>query len=362
MPKTLLLIGGGHAHLHILKKLQSETIPDVKVTLISPSPYQYYSGMVSGYVEGLYTLAEIRVDLHLLTERSGVNFIEDQAVELDAANKLLITEKGLRLAYDAISFNIGSLTARPFIPGSVNTGTMVKPLDDFINNLLAADCGHPVVVVGGGASGIEISLALQARRRKLGSVDPVTLISAGPLLEQAGHNVSRKITEIVKLKGIRLYSNDTPAQVLSNQVFLQSGNNVFFQQLLWLTGGRAPSLFVKSALKVDDYGYLQVHSTLQSIEYANIYGAGDCISIVSCPDLPKAGVYSVREAPFLWDNLRAFFCGDPLKSYHPQTKYLAILSTGDQEAFLLYGNRAIHNKWCWKLKRKIDKAFVAKYQ
>ncbi|WCK52953.1 FAD-dependent oxidoreductase [Aneurinibacillus sp. Ricciae_BoGa-3] len=362
MRKTLLLIGGGHTHLHILKKLQSENILNVKVILVSPSFFQYYSGMVSGYAEGLYALDEIRVDLQRLSQLGRVEFIEDRAVFLDPLNQIVHTQQGLALKYDVVSFDIGSRTAHPTIPGIAENEIMVKPMDQFVKAVQTFDRAQHIAVVGGGASGIEVSLAIQARRRKLGMLTPVSLVSAGLLMEKSGHYVSRKITEIVQQKGIRLYQNDGVVQASSNRMYLQSGNHVTSDQLLWLTGPQAPSLFSKSGMKVDEHGYLAVYSTLQSVEYPNIFGAGDCISFAEYPNLAKAGVYAVREAPILWRNLKRYFSGNQMIQYHPQNKYLSILSAGNREAFLLYGSIALHGTWCWKLKRKIDKAFMNKYK
>jgi NADH dehydrogenase FAD-containing subunit len=134
-----------------------------------------------------------------------------------------------------------------------------------------------LVVVGGGASGIEMSLSLQAHRKDLGFKHPVTLISKGPLLGQAGRRVTRKITGIVQNKGIHLMENDPVISVHMNRVDLQSGHTVDYDQLLWLAGPAAPPIFRKSVMPTDAEGYLLVNDYLQSVVYENMFGVGDCI-------------------------------------------------------------------------------------
>lgn len=65
--KKLLLVGAGHAHLQVLKSMRRKRWPETEVTLISPSRFQYYSGMFSGLIEGHYTLDEVRIDVKRLT-------------------------------------------------------------------------------------------------------------------------------------------------------------------------------------------------------------------------------------------------------------------------------------------------------
>lgn len=359
--KKLVLVGGGHAHLHVLKELRHTQMPDVQVTLISADRYQYYSGMFSGYVEGLYGLDDIRIDLVRLCEAANIEYIQDRIEKIDPDGQEVFLSQGVRLGYDVISFNVGSLTANTTIPGVDEHALLIKPnhMISRINDISLTN-GH-LVVVGGGASGVEISLSLQAKRKAFGHQTPVTLISSGRLMEGAGKRVSTKIKEIIHNKGIRLIQNDPVVAINGDKLHLQSGNTAGYDQLIWLTGPAAQALFRNSGIPVDRNGYMLVTDNLASAAYPNIFGAGDCITLKSNPSLHKAGVYAVREAPILWLNLQSYLSNRQLQSYRPQSRYLSILSTGEEEALLLYGGKAFHGKWCWRLKRRIDQAFIQRY-
>ncbi|MGN7308696.1 FAD-dependent oxidoreductase, partial [Bacillus subtilis] len=206
MPRKLLLVGGGHTHLHILKKLQQNRIPNVEVTLLSPSPVQYYSGMLSGFVEGLYTEEQIRVNLRMLCEGAGVSFIQDRAASVDPINQTVVTDRERRmLPYDVVSFDIGSEVAATDIPDAKTFSIRVKPMELFVSSIHQLDLSDRIVVVGGGASGIELALALRARQLRHSGfeIKPITLITSGALMGRSKSWIERKLTHIVLRKGIQ---------------------------------------------------------------------------------------------------------------------------------------------------------------
>jgi pyridine nucleotide-disulfide oxidoreductase family protein len=362
MMNNVVLVGGGHAHVYILKQLQLGKWSETQDTLISPDRYQYYSGMFSGYVEGFYGLKEIRIDLVKLCESANINFIKDTVDRVHPEQQEIVTSNGTRMKYEAISFNIGSNIANTNIPGVQDYAVLIKP-NQLISGLKDSSLSNErLVVVGGGASGFEISLALQASRSRLGLTHPVTLISAGHLMKYTGKQGSRKAEKIVRSKGVNLIQNDAVISAHEDWLELESGLTIAHDELVWLTGPAAPPLFRTSDLPTDIKGFLSVNDNLQCVAYENMFGAGDCISLTSYPSLHKAGVYAVREAPVLWSNLDRYLSGRRLKKYRPQSHYLSILSTGEGEALLLYRGLSFHRKWCFRLKRYIDSSFVRKYQ
>ncbi|WP_394174166.1 FAD-dependent oxidoreductase [Guptibacillus hwajinpoensis] len=358
--KKLLLIGAGHAHLHIMKKFQEEQL-DIEVTIVSPSDYQYYSGMFSGYMEGVYSEEEMRVHLPSLADRAGVTFVNGAALSIDAKGKVVLTEKGDVLSYDILSVDIGSYTAGINVPGARNHALRIKPnyrIEEVAKKMWEAE--NPVIV-GGGAAGIEIALSLTARRRKEGK-KAVTLISHSKLLQASPMKAQSKIEQIARNKEMHLYLEEAVSNVTTNHVVTSSGNNISYDQLLWLTGPKAPDLFRASKLPIDQAGYLLVEDTLQVKEYPAIFAVGDCATLRDYPDLPKAGVVAVKQSEVLWENLKAFLQQKDGVRFQPKKAYLSILSTGEEEGLLLYGKHILHHHLSWKLKNKIDRRFMEKYK
>ena len=102
-------------------------------------------------------------------------------------------------------------------------------------------------------------------------------------------------------------------------------------------------------------------ATLQTVADAPIFAVGDAGTIQGSRT-PKAGVYAVRQGPFLWRNIERMLRGQPLEEYVPQRGFLSLLATGDGRAILSYKGLAFHGEWCWRLKDYIDSRFMDKYQ
>lgn len=358
--KKLLLIGAGHAHLHIMKKFQEEQL-DIEVTILSPSDYQYYSGMFSGYMEGVYSEKDMRVHLPSLADLAGITFIKGAALSIDAKGKVVLTEKGDVLSYDLLSMDIGSYTAGIDVPGARSHALRIKPnyrIEEVAEKMWGAE--YPVVV-GGGAAGIEIALSLTARRKKEGK-KAVTLISHSTLLQSSSLKAQSKIEQIARSKKMNLILKEKVANVTTTSVITSGGKEIPYDQLLWLTGPKAPEMFRASKLPIDESGYLLVEDTLQVKEYPAIFAAGDCATLRDYPDLPKAGVVAVRQSEVLWENIKAFLQEKDGVRFQPKKAYLSILSTGEKEGLLLYGKITLHHNLSWKLKNKIDRRFMEKYK
>lgn len=358
--KTLVLVGGGHAHLHCLEQLKNEPLENVHIVLVSPSRFQYYSGMFSGFTEGVYSIDDIRIDLERLCEKIGCTFIKDAIAAVDARAKTLKGADGAVYHYDLASFDIGSRTAIPdAMKEHVST---IKPNYLFPEQLLRLRNSASPVIVGGGAAGTELAFSILAWRKKHAMRANVLLLSATPLLANEVRGASEKIESIAKRKGLPFITGASVKKTYAKSIATTDGRHFPQSDILWLTGPESDELFQQSALPTDDSGFLLVNQSLQSVGHPDIFGAGDCISIDRYPRLAKNGVYAVRQGPVLWKNLKNSLSGDKLISFKPQKNFISILSIGGGEAFLTYGKWATHGKIPWLIKQHIDLKFMKRYQ
>ncbi|ANU11018.1 pyridine nucleotide-disulfide oxidoreductase family protein [Planococcus antarcticus DSM 14505] len=358
--KTLVLVGGGHAHLHCLEQLNTDSPKDWRVLLISSSPYQYYSGMFSGYTEGVYSLEDIRIDLKKLCEKIGATFTEDAVMAIDLEAKELTGSDGVVYPYDVVSFDIGSRTD---IPETVEEhAASIKPNYRFPDQLVRTrDSAHPVIV-GGGASGVELAFSILSWRKQHDLPVNITLFSSTSLLIGQGAVASKKIEAIAIKKALAFFPH-TSIQAIDGQSVTTSASQTFPQSdVLWLTGPKSVALFSLAGLPTDAGGFLLVNEALQSVQHPEIFGAGDCITIDRYPTLAKNGVYAVRQGPILWKNLKNSLSKDKLLPFDPQKKFVSILSTGGGEAFLSYGEQHFHGRIPWKIKQHIDRKFMKRYK
>lgn len=172
--KDLVLVGGGHSHVHVIKMFGMQPEPGVQLTLVTRDVETPYSGMLPGYVAGYYTRAECHIDLAKLCAFANCRLIHAEAIHIDTNNKQVFLRGRPPVSYDVLSLDIGSapkpsVQARTGQP-SVSSITPVKPIDGFcarwetiLSRILSADASvtQRIAVVGGGAGGVELALSMQ---------------------------------------------------------------------------------------------------------------------------------------------------------------------------------------------------------
>ncbi len=364
--RHLVIVGGGHAHVAVLKSLAMRPEPAARVTVVSPDSYATYTGMVPGVLAGQYQPRDAQIDVRALAARADAAFVRDRVVRVDPERRVLDLADRPPLTYDLVSFDIGS---RPF--GAQRVGgdapvVMVKPIERALREIEGAlgtappAGGHHAVVVGAGAGGTEIAFALAARLQDGGSV---TLCDGAPV-PVASHSlrVSRLVLRELGRRGIRFVGTAEVEHVSAREVVLTSGQSLPATLIVWATGAAGPPLFAQSGLAVDARGFLLLNDELRCPDHPEIFAAGDCATMIAHPTLPKAGVYAVREGPVLTHNLRAALRGTArTQVYHPQRHALSLLNTGDGAAILSYKGLAARGRWVWRVKDRIDRAFIQRY-
>jgi NADH dehydrogenase FAD-containing subunit len=348
--KRIVLVGGGHVHLFFIKRIINNPLDALEVILISPSLYQYYSGMFSGYSEGLYQVDDIRINLLELSRKANIQFIEDAVIKVHPNENCVTTKSGKTVYYDVESFDIGSETLGADQPNIMSFAKFIKPNDRFIQTIDDVRSASKPVIVGGGAAGSEISLSIDAWRKNRGIESPLTLITASSLLESESRKASIKLVDQFKTTDIRLLTNSKVESIDNHVIHLNGNEKVEYDKIIWLTGPKASNLFKESHLQTNDKGFLVVNNSLQSIDYANIFGAGDCVTLLGFPSLPKNGVYAIRQAPILYENMLRYLKGQTVRDFKPQKNFLSILSLGNKRALLLYGRKVLLGKFPWRLK------------
>ena len=374
MGSRLVLAGGGHAHLFVLEGLAHGGFPaGIAVTLVAPERQHAYSGMVPGLVGGRYRADEVVVDLGALARAAGAEFREGLVRSLDPGGRSVTLTDGARLSYDLLSLAVGSGNAGAALPGVAQHALLVKPIDRALLILPALEravaragiAGPAVLVVGGGAAGVELAFNLRARLRRLGRPDaPVRLVDGHDHILRDRSPACRRAAETaLAAQDIHLVLGSGVARLSADRLYLKSGTALEAQLVVWATGPAAPGLFGGTGLATDDRGYVLVDPSLRSISHPEIFAAGDAASLSGRPELPKSGVYAVRQGPVLRDNLASAAAGrTPARRFRPQRRFLALLNTGDGRAILSWGGVAVGGRWAMALKDRIDRRFVARFR
>lgn len=373
--KELVLVGGGHAHVHVLKSFGIRPMPGVRVTLIARDIETPYSGMLPGFIAGHYTRGECHIDLRPLARLAGARLIHDEAVGLDLAARCVHCRGSPPVGYDVLSIDIGSTPHLGSVPGAEEHAAPVKPIDRLaerwqriVARVVAADSPVRFVTVGGGAAGVELTFAMRHRLRGLlreRGRDPdgvaFTLVTAGTIL--AGHNVSvrRRFRNLLATRDVAVVENSAVTAVEDGTVVCADGARLAFDELVWVTEAGAASWLADTGLALDVGGFIEIGATLRSVSDPQVFAAGDVAANIDHPR-PKAGVFAVRQGPPLANNLRRALAGRPLVSFVPQRAFLSLISTGNRCAVVSRGRLAAQGPILWRLKDWIDRRWMRQYQ
>ncbi|HVC19597.1 MAG TPA: FAD-dependent oxidoreductase [Vicinamibacterales bacterium] len=369
MTTRWILVGGGHAHLHVLRQWARAPLPGIELLLISPYDHHHYSGMVPGFLRGTYPEEALTVDLRALARAAGGRFVRAFAEAVDGPGRL-VEAAGERLAFDAVSLDVGSAPAGRRLPGveahalSVRPMTRAVALRARLDALLDQPSERPlsVIIVGGGAAGVEVALALERRIAEGGRARVVRVIERGAtILREFAPAVRQRARRLLERRGIEVWTASEVSEVEADAVRI-GGARVPSDLTVWLTGAAAPDLLDASRVPRDAAGFLHVDGTLRAVDGTPVWGAGDCVSIRGAEGLPKAGVYAVREAPLLDVNVRAALRGGAPRRYRPQRTFLSLMNTADGRAILRWHGLVLHARAAWWLKDRIDRRFMRRYQ
>lgn len=357
----LVLVGGGHAHLRTLADTRRFQKRGHRVTLVSPSPFHYYSGMGPGMLGGFYSPEEARFPIRRIVENQGGRFIQDQVVRIDPGGRALHCASGACLPYDVASFNVGSgIPGENLLREPRDNVVPVKPVENLsqAREKIRAAVDLRVVVIGGGPAGVEVSGNAAASRgdRNL----HISLVAGTRLLGGFPSAARNAALRSLRERGVEVFEGAKADQVQEKEVRLGDGRLLSFDLCFLAIGVRPPNLFARSGMPHGNHGALEVNRYLQCLQYPRIFGGGDCIDFLPRP-LDKVGVHAVRQGPVLRHNLLAALEGWPLRAFKPKSAYTLILNLGDGTGLLLWRSIVLHGKLFFTLKDRIDRRFMKRF-
>ena len=366
--KQIVLLGAGHAHMHVIKHWQRASAPNAQLVVISPLGEQVYSGMLPGLMAGTYSQAQCTLRVARMIKDSQARWIEARAHRIDTARQLVLLDNGEAVPFDTLSIDIGSAMDKDElekrIPGATEHAMFIRPIDKFATLWPAtlkklSTKPHSVAVVGAGAAGVETILAVAKALRDSKTQAGLTLISGTKGLM---HNYSPKAKQLAGywLKKLNVQVIEQRCVGLTaDSLTLHGGLRLQCDLAILTTGGHAPKMLAHSDLSLNDHGYVRVNEFNQSHSHPNIFAVGDASASTPYPH-PRSGVYAVRAGPPLLVNLVASANSAPLVAHKPPARTLNLLNLGNGRALATWGNWASCSRVYWWWKNAIDKGFIAK--
>ena len=375
----IVLVGGGHSHVAVLKRFGMRPVAGVRLTLVSRDLLTPYSGMLPGLVAGHYSPEQAHIDLRKLSRFANARVLHAPATGVDPGARRVFAAGRPPIGFDLRSIDIGSQPTLHAIEGAKEHALGIKPIDVFRERWAAVerDCLQRggrlrIAVIGGGAGGTELSLSLRHRLRTLleragvpDGVEITLLAETREVVESHAPAVRRRMTRLLGERGVRLLAGHRVVAVRADGVDAVTAGGeraaVDCDLAIAVTHAGAADWLGESGLELDDAGFVRVRETLQSTSDPSVFAAGDIASFEAHP-LPKSGVYAVRQGPVLAENLLRLAAGRPLRPYRPQPLTLALISSGDRNAVASWGRLALEGRWVWGVKDWIDRRWMRKYQ
>ena len=373
--KDLVLVGGGHSHVAVLKRFGMKPVPGVRLTLICRDAHTPYSGMLPGYVAGHYDFDEAHIDLGALARFANARFYHSAVTGLDLNGKRVLCDNRPPVPFELLSINTGSTPNTSLVPGATSNVVPVKPINNFLDRwealsdrAMSQEGPMRIAVVGAGAGGVEILLAIQHRlgRLRAAAGKPTDNIefhlfsNTENILPTHNAKVRATFLKTLQHRNVALHLGEPVTQVEPGILRTGAGDAIAADEILWVTAAGAPDWPAKAGLDTDAGGFIKVTDTLQSTSHPDVYAAGDVAAMVNHPR-PKSGVFAVRQGKPLARNLRRALLGKQPTAFRPQSKFLSLISTGDKYAIASRGGWSVEGRTVWTWKDWIDRRFMDKF-
>ena len=372
--KDLVLVGGGHSHVIVLRRLGMHPIPGVRITVVARDLHAPYSGMLPGLIAGLYGFDDVHIDLGPLARFAGARLFHAEAVGLDLDRRTVLCRNRPPVPYDVLSIDVG-IAPRLDVAGAVEHAVPVKPIGGLVarwerleRRVRESPRRLRVATVGAGAAGVELTLAMQhalstrARDESGGfHVPEFHLFGAAPtLLPTHNRGARRRFGRVLAARDVHLHLGTRISRVEPGRLETTRGESLEVDEVVWATAAAPPPWPAASGLAVDGAEFIAVDATLQSTSHPGVFAAGDVAAVLDHPR-EKAGVFAVRQGAPLAANLRRALLGKRLRPFSPQRRFLSLVSTGDRYAVASRGRMSAEGAWVWRWKDWIDRRFMRRF-
>ena len=357
----LVLIGGGHSHLSVLMKLSKKPLNGNRITLITNEIDTPYSGMIPGYIEGIYSWRDSHIDLYRLCLKLNVRFIHAEVERVSAYEKEIYFKDRPKIKFDVLSINTGIQSNNREIKGAAKYCLPVKPISKLTNNFLNKITNFKsIAFIGGGAGSVELALAIKKRFLNINQDIKITIITG----KRGLLSTFPQKTKLTSLKTLEKFKIDIieykrVLEVKPKQIILSDKSMLKIDKAILSTNSMTPKWLAKSDILLTKDNYILVNKSFQT-NYKYVFASGDVIDFNN-QNLKKAGVFAVRSGKPLAINIRKFILGKKLVEYKFNKNYLALIGTSKRSAIATKYNLTFNSRFFFYLKKYIDQNFIKKF-
>ncbi len=356
----VVIVGGGFGGVRSALGLANKKGVEVKL-ISSQNIFEYHAALYRS-ATGRSPL-EVAIPLRdFFAYAKNVEVVEDKIIDIDARSRLVEGESRARYEFDALIMALGNVTEYYDIKGLKEYSYGVKTIHEALKlkrhlheQLINAESDRDYVVVGAGATGVELSAELTAylkkirKKHKVRHAFKVNLVEAQPRpLASLSKNFSKAVLRRLRSLGIKTFF-DTPVRAESlDGIKLESGS-ITSKTVIWTAGVTNNPLFSRfpHIFKLGKVGRVEVDEYMQAAP--NIFVIGDSA------DTQYSGMAqtALHDANFVVANLSRVNRGKPKKKYSPKRPIYAI-PVGSRWAAVLWGSTKIYGRLGWIVRRLAD--------
>jgi NADH dehydrogenase FAD-containing subunit len=356
--KRIAIVGGNFAGLTAAIKLSRRHA----VTVIDPSRHFEWAPGIHEILSSVKTPQGLRLDRAAIVKQAGHRFLRDRVTVLEPARGRLATAGGHELEFDVCIVAVGALWNTHHVPGvarhampfrSVADGLAIEQrLDSLVRE------GKPlrIVIAGGGLSGIE-ALGEILRRHRGDAGLSIELIEAGPrLLPGLPASLDADLRRLCEPYAVSFRTGTTIASVSAKGVRLADGTRIRSELTLWTAGLAPPALLRESGLAPPPQVWADVHPTLQSRHFDNVFVVGDAAQLPQA--VGKQAYNAIDMGALAAANVMRLLAGRELKPFKPAPKPV-LVAFGDLQTYLVAGRTVVASKALAGAKEGVYQVFMA---
>jgi selenide,water dikinase len=373
--KRLVLAGGGLAHLEVLRRFALAPPVNAAVTLMVPRRRVLYPPALPGLVAGLTEPARCEIDLAALAGRARIDLVEDGVAAIDNTRRVVVTAARREFEYDFASVDVSATPFQPDLRGLREFALLARPAEVLAEGWervveLAREGGlAKLTVVGGGATGVELVLAMRHRlrlalARERFAACGISIVTAAPrLLDTLPPPLTELVERLCAERGISILRGAAATALERDAVLLANGARLRSDVTIWATGPRPPRWFAACGLALDAAGCLVTDERLRSTSDKRIFAAGDCAVSAAHPG-PRSDAHARAQGPVLFANLQRALAGEVPEPWQPPDAAREFLTLGEREACAWRGERVQTTpRWLiWRRKDWQDRAWMGRHR
>jgi NADH:ubiquinone reductase (H+-translocating) len=266
----IVILGAGYAGLLSALRLQPQIKQGkARVTLVNGSD-TFTERIRNHQVASGQTIKQHNISDFI--RGTGIEFVQDMVRHINSQEQL-ITLDDYVLDYDILIVALGSVVNRDAIEG-VRDHTYTLDKISSIQLQKRLENGGRLLIIGGGLTGIEAATEFAERP----DVD-VHLVTQGVVGAELSDNGRNHIQKILVRMGVTVHEHMQVDTVHEDYIDSSQGT-IRFDACLWAGGFMTLPLIRESGFAVNTNGQMLLRDTLQSVDYDNVYGAGDVVSVI----------------------------------------------------------------------------------